>query len=114
MRYAIISDNHANLEATITVLEYIDKIGVDQIVHLGDVVGYNANPNECCDLIRERTSAGMQAAKRRGRRIGRPKVVLSRPEVAALREQGLSNAEIARRFNVSRPTLIRELRAMGL
>jgi len=54
LRYAIISDNHANLEATLTVLSYIDKIGVDQIVHLGDVVGYNANPNECCDIIRER------------------------------------------------------------
>ncbi len=54
MKYAIISDNHANLEATVTVLERIDEIGVDQIIHLGDVVGYNANPNECCDLIRER------------------------------------------------------------
>lgn len=48
------SDNHANLEATVAVLECIDKIGVDQIVNLGDIVGYNANPNECCDLMRER------------------------------------------------------------
>jgi predicted phosphodiesterase len=54
LRYAIISDNHANLEATLAVLEHIDRIGVDKIVCLGDVVGYNANPNECCDIIRER------------------------------------------------------------
>lgn len=54
MRLAIISDNHSNLEATLAVLGYIDKVGVDQIVNLGDIVGYNANPNECCDLMRER------------------------------------------------------------
>lgn len=48
------SDNHANLEATTAALDYIDNIGVDQIVNLGDIVGYNANPNECCDLMRER------------------------------------------------------------
>lgn len=54
MKYAIISDLHANLEATNTVLKKIDEIGVDQIVCLGDVVGYNANPNECVDLMRER------------------------------------------------------------
>ena len=54
MKYALISDNHANLEATIAVLNRIDEIGVDQIVNLGDIVGYNANPNECCDIMRER------------------------------------------------------------
>lgn len=54
MRYAIISDLHANLQALETVFERIDEIGVDQIVCLGDVVGYNANPNECVALIRDR------------------------------------------------------------
>lgn len=54
MRYAIISDIHANLEAFCAVLEKIDEIGVDQTICLGDVVGYNANPNECSNLIRER------------------------------------------------------------
>lgn len=48
------SDNHANLEATQAALAYIDKIGVDKIINLGDIVGYNANPNECCDLMRDR------------------------------------------------------------
>ncbi len=54
MRYAIISDLHANLEAVTSVFNKIDQIGVDEVVCLGDVVGYNANPNECIDIIRER------------------------------------------------------------
>ena len=54
MRYAIISDIHANLEAFCAVLERIDEMDVDQIVCLGDVVGYNASPNECVALMRER------------------------------------------------------------
>jgi len=54
LKYALISDNHANLEATVAVMKTIDEIGVDQIVNLGDIVGYNANPNECCDIMRER------------------------------------------------------------
>ena len=36
------------------MFEYLDGIGVNRVVNLGDVVGYNANPNECCDLMRER------------------------------------------------------------
>jgi diadenosine tetraphosphatase ApaH/serine/threonine PP2A family protein phosphatase len=54
VKYAIISDVHANLEALGLVLAKIDEAGVDRIICLGDVVGYNANPNECVDLIRER------------------------------------------------------------
>ncbi|MBN2308285.1 MAG: metallophosphoesterase family protein [Candidatus Hydrogenedentes bacterium] len=54
MRYAVISDIHANLEALVAVLDEVDRAGVDRIVCLGDVVGYNACPNECADLIRGR------------------------------------------------------------
>ena len=54
MKYAIISDIHANLEALEVVLSEIDNCPVDQILCLGDVVGYNANPNECADIIRTR------------------------------------------------------------
>ena len=54
MRYALLSDIHANLEALSAVFQQIDALGVDQIVCLGDVVGYNANPNECVEMIRER------------------------------------------------------------
>ena len=53
MRYAIISDLHANLQALKAVLATIQDNGIDQTVCLGDVVGYNANPNECVEIIRE-------------------------------------------------------------
>jgi len=54
LRYAIISDIHSNLEAFEAVLEKIDSLDVDEIICLGDVVGYNANPNECIDIIKHR------------------------------------------------------------
>jgi predicted phosphodiesterase len=54
MRLAIISDIHANLEALTTTFELIDKRKVDQIICLGDIVGYGADPSECLRLVRER------------------------------------------------------------
>ena len=54
MRYAIISDIHANLEAFLAVLGEIDRSGADRIICLGDIVGYGANPNECVDIIKDR------------------------------------------------------------
>ncbi len=52
MRYAVLSDIHGNLEALTAVLDRIARIGADGIICLGDVVGYNANPNECVDIVR--------------------------------------------------------------
>lgn len=52
MKYAIISDIHANLEALESVLSEVDKRGIDVLLCLGDVVGYGPNPNECIDLVR--------------------------------------------------------------
>lgn len=52
MRYAIFSDIHGNLEALETVLEDIQKYDVQQLICLGDLVGYGANPNECIERIR--------------------------------------------------------------
>src|SRR5277367_6248647 len=52
MRYAIIADIHANLEAFQTVLADIKTQNIQQVVCLGDVVGYNANPKECLDIVR--------------------------------------------------------------
>lgn len=53
MRYAVISDVHSNLEALSRTLEEIQKRKVDQIICLGDVVGYGANPSECLKLVLE-------------------------------------------------------------
>lgn len=56
MRLAIISDIHSNLEALTTALGLIDERNIDQIVCLGDIVGYGANPSECLALVRTRCS----------------------------------------------------------
>ena len=50
MKYAIISDLHANLEALEAVLADM-RPHADAVICLGDIVGYNANPNECLELV---------------------------------------------------------------
>jgi predicted phosphodiesterase len=52
MKYAIISDLHANLEALEAVVADA-RLRVDTFVCLGDIVGYNANPNECLGMVRD-------------------------------------------------------------
>jgi len=51
---AIISDIHANIEALTTVYRWLDQNKVDEVICLGDVVGYGADPNPVCELIRQR------------------------------------------------------------
>jgi len=53
MKYAIIADIHANLEALEVVLKDAKEQHCTHYACLGDVVGYNANPKECLDIIRE-------------------------------------------------------------
>lgn len=43
---------HSNTEALLAVLGELRRLGIDTLVHLGDVVGYGAEPNECCDILR--------------------------------------------------------------
>ncbi|HHV34757.1 MAG TPA: metallophosphoesterase family protein [Syntrophomonadaceae bacterium] len=52
MRYAIVSDIHANLEALRAVLKDIKSQRVDKVICLGDIVGYYADPNTCTELCR--------------------------------------------------------------
>ena len=52
MKYAILGDIHGNLEAMEAVLAACRELGVDKYACIGDVVGYNANPKECLDLLR--------------------------------------------------------------
>jgi len=53
VRIAVLSDIHSNLEALRRALEGIEHVGVDAVYCLGDVVGYNADPAACVDLVRE-------------------------------------------------------------
>jgi len=60
MRFALISDIHANLPALEAVLADIDaRDECDATYHLGDLVGYAPWPNETVALIRERGIAGV-------------------------------------------------------
>ncbi len=56
MRIAIFSDVHANIEALTAVFDAYKTERIDKFVCIGDVVGYGASPNECCDLIRTRAA----------------------------------------------------------
>lgn len=53
MRIALFADIHANLEALEAVLADAAEQGCTDYVCLGDIVGYNANPAECLERVRE-------------------------------------------------------------
>jgi predicted phosphodiesterase len=60
VRYALLSDVHANLQALDAVLADIDRRGdADVVYHLGDLVGYSSQPNEVVARLRERGIAGV-------------------------------------------------------
>lgn len=50
---ALISDVHANLEALEAVRDDIASRGIQEVICLGDVVGYGPNPLECIELVEE-------------------------------------------------------------
>lgn len=67
---AVIADVHANLAALEAVLEDLDRRGVDDVVCLGDVVGYHAEPAACVALVRARCR--LVVAGNHDRDLGRP------------------------------------------
>ncbi len=59
MKYAVFGDIHANLEALSSVLEECQRQGVEKYLCIGDIVGYNANPSECMEIVRGLPLAGV-------------------------------------------------------
>jgi predicted phosphodiesterase len=51
-KYAVLGDIHANLEALTAVLAHARLQGVTHYACVGDLVGYNANPVECVEIVR--------------------------------------------------------------
>ena len=63
-------------------------------------------------LIRERTKAGLERARRRGVRLGRPRVGLDLDRLVALRAEGMSMAKLATELGVSVGTVHAALRGV--
>jgi len=92
VKIAVLSDIHSNLEALERALAEIEATGVDAVYCLGDVVGYNADPGACVDLVREHCTGVVQ---------GNHDVAVAREEaVAALPSDG----QAAARHNRARLT----------
>ena len=58
MRIALLADLHANREAVEACLRRLDALGHDQLVVLGDLVGYGADPAWVVDAVREAQARG--------------------------------------------------------
>jgi putative DNA-invertase from lambdoid prophage Rac len=69
------------------------------------------------ELIRERVSAGMKAAKVRGTKtgnaIGRPRRIFDREAVVRLRAEGVSIEKIAREMSIGVGTVVRAVQGGG-
>jgi predicted phosphodiesterase len=54
MKIAVLSDIHGNLDAFREVLRDLDRFRVDQVICLGDMIGYGPQPEETIRLIQQR------------------------------------------------------------
>ena len=89
-RKAILSDIHSNFVALEAVLADLARSGgVDQILCLGDIVGYGPQPEECVNRLRE----------------------LGADSVMGNHEQGLININYSQRFNQPARDALRFTRA---
>lgn len=59
MRIAVLSDIHGNLEALEAVLAEVDRLGVDLLYSLGDIVGYGPSPAACVEIVRRRATVSL-------------------------------------------------------
>lgn len=54
-KIAIFSDIHGNLQALESILKDIDNDKFDEVICLGDIIGFGPNSKECLDLIMDST-----------------------------------------------------------
>ena len=52
--YGLVADIHGNREALTAALEALERRNVRNLLCLGDIVGFNADPDECVALLRQR------------------------------------------------------------
>src|SRR3954452_16702990 len=59
MRVAVVSDIHGNRHAFEAVLADVSAIGADEMLSLGDLVGYGAELDACIELAREHAAVSL-------------------------------------------------------
>ena len=55
MKFAVLSDIHSNLHALRAAQDEIKENDIEMVVCAGDIVGYGAFPNECCEIVKRLT-----------------------------------------------------------
>jgi predicted phosphodiesterase len=55
--YGVLADIHGNREALAAVLALLERRGAEHLLCLGDVIGYNADPDECVQMVRDSGAA---------------------------------------------------------
>ena len=65
-------------------------------------------------LIQERVKAGLRHARSKGKRLGRPTIVVDRSRIASLRAQGRGWKAIAREMKLGVGTVLRAAQQGGL
>ena len=61
------------------------------------------------ELIRDRVRSGLALAKSQGKQLGRPRVIVDHPRIAALRPDGLSWSQICAQLGLSKGTAQRAI-----
>ena len=56
-RYGLLSDIHGNVEALNAALGALERAGARTLYCLGDVIGYNADSDDCAAIVRRRCAA---------------------------------------------------------
>jgi diadenosine tetraphosphatase ApaH/serine/threonine PP2A family protein phosphatase len=59
VKLAVLSDIHANGDALAAVVRELEGIRPDRVYHLGDLVGYNAEPEDCVRWAMGNTAGGV-------------------------------------------------------
>ena len=65
------------------------------------------------ELIRDRVKSGIAAARSKGKKLGRPRVVVDATQIASLRASGASWPSIARQLGVSVGTVYQTARSLS-
>ena len=54
IKIGIISDTHGNLPALKVMLDHFDKVGCNEVIHVGDAIAIGPFSKECLDLLIEK------------------------------------------------------------